>query len=372
MNLSKVYFTNLRTRPGKSLLDKLEILVDKAGIKDIDFAKKFVAIKIHFGEPGNLGYIRPNYAARIVKIIKKAGGLPFVTDANTLYSGQRSNAVDHLNAAMENGFNPMVLGCNAIIADGVKGTEYREVEINLKNCKKAMIGSAIADADIIISMNHFKGHELTGFGGALKNIGMGCASRGGKLDIHCTSKPKIDSEKCTGCNQCVRNCNHSAVQLNNSKKAEINYEICVGCAQCVAVCMFGAAIPVWDGSTEIANEKVAEYSYAVLKDKPNFHINFLMNISPDCDCWGNNDASVVADIGIAASVDPVALDRACADIVNKAPALKNSFIFDKEEEYIEGRDKFNHIHPVTNWDFCLGHAEKIGLGTRDYELMNLD
>ncbi len=372
MAKSNVYFTNLRTSPGKSLPDKMEALVKKAGINDIDFEKKFAAIKIHFGEPGNLAYLRPNYAARIVKIIKSRGGLPFVTDANTLYSGQRSNAVQHLDAAMVNGYNPLVLGCNTIIADGLKGTEYREIEINKKNCKKAMIASAIADADIIISMNHFKGHEMTGFGGALKNIGMGSASRGGKLEIHCTSKPQIVKEKCVGCGQCVKNCVHSAVQLNSTKKAEINYDLCVGCGQCIAVCMYGASIPVWDGSAKVSNEKIAEYSYAVLKDKPNFHINFIMNVSPDCDCWGTNDAALVADIGIAASKDPVALDRACVDIVNKAPALAGSSLLENDKKFIEGHDKFTCIHPQTDWKVCLEYAEKIGLGTQNYELINLD
>ena len=187
MEKSKVYFTDLRTKPGLNLLDKLERLVKKAGIENIDFKNKFVAIKIHFGEPGNLAYIRPNYARRMVQIIKGLKGMPFLTDSNTLYTGRRANAIEHLEAAMENGFNPLTVGCNIIIADGIKGTDYREIEIHGKHCEKAKIGAAIADADIIISMNHFKGHEMTGFGGAIKNLGMGSGSRGGKLEMHSAS-----------------------------------------------------------------------------------------------------------------------------------------------------------------------------------------
>ena len=192
MGKSKVYFTNLRTVPGNDMLRKLEKLVRKAGIADIDFSGKFVAIKIHFGEPGNLAYIRPNYAARVVDVIRSLGGKPFLTDANTLYSGGRSNAVDHLDAAMENGFNRIGAHADVIIADGLKGTDYKEVPCGGKLCPSPKIGAAIADADIVISMNHFKGHEQSGFGGALKNLGMGSASVGGKLELHSSSQPKID------------------------------------------------------------------------------------------------------------------------------------------------------------------------------------
>lgn len=242
MNTSKVYFTNLRTTPSSNLLDKMERLVKRAGIANIDFKNQFVAIKIHFGEPGNLAYIRPNYAARLVSLLRELGAKPFLTDCNTLYSGRRSNAVDHLQSAMENGFNPMSAGCNVIIADGVKGTDYREIEIDGQYCKAPKIGAAIADADIIISMNHFKGHEQAGFGGALKNLGMGCASVGGKLELHCASQPRIDTEACKGCNICVKHCAHDAIHLNNNRKAEIDYERCVGCGQCVALCQYDGAV----------------------------------------------------------------------------------------------------------------------------------
>lgn len=369
MEKSKVYFTGLRTKPGVNLLDKLEKLIKSAGMENMDFKNKFVAIKIHFGEPGNLAFIRPNYAARVVRVIKELGGKPFLTDANTLYSGRRSNALDHLEAAMENGFNYMTLGCNVIIADGIKGTDFKEIEINQEYCKTVKIGTAIADSDLIISMNHFKGHEMTGFGGAIKNLGMGCGSRGGKLEMHSASQPKIKEKNCIGCKQCISSCGHQAMTLNNKGKAEINYEKCVGCGQCVAVCQFNGAQVVWNESADIANRKIAEYTYGVLKDKESFHINFIMNVSPNCDCWNSNDMAIIPDIGIAASFDPVALDMASVDMVNKAPIIKGSIL--EDINYNDEGDKFNHIHGDTDWRAGLLHAEKIGIGKMDYDLIIL-
>ncbi|MDO9580811.1 MAG: DUF362 domain-containing protein, partial [Bacteroidales bacterium] len=233
MSVSKVYFTNLRAKPSQNLLKKLETLVIKAGIDKIDFQRKIVAIKIHFGEPGNLAYLRPNYAARIVKMLKAREAIPFLTDCNTLYYGSRSNAPTHLETAFENGYNPLATDCPVIIGDGIKGSEYREIELNMEYCTTAKIGSAVADADIIISMNHFKGHEMTGFGGALKNLGMGCASVGGKLFLHSGSSPEIFEDNCTGCKICEKYCAYNAIEVGKDKIAHIDYLKCVGCGQCV-------------------------------------------------------------------------------------------------------------------------------------------
>lgn len=373
MDKTKVYFTNLRTTPSSNLLDKMERLVKRAGITNIDFKNQFVAIKIHFGEPGNLAYIRPNYAARMATLLRSLGAKPFLTDCNTLYSGRRSNAVDHLESAMENGFNPISAKCEVIIADGLKGTDYREIEINGEYCKAPKIGAAIVDADIVLTMNHFKGHEQTGFGGALKNLGMGCASVGGKLELHSASQPIVDRENCKSCNICVKHCAHDAIHLDGSKIATIDYEKCVGCGQCVALCQYDAAV-MGDGDTsERLNYKIAEYSKAVLLDKPNFHISFIMNVSPECDCWNHNDAAIVPDLGIAASFDPVALDKACADIVINAPILEtgNRLSDSPHHDHLEGCDKFHIMHPETNWQAGLEHAEKIGLGTQEYELITV-
>ena len=369
--MSKVYFTDFRVKNGRSLLDKLETLVKKAGIEQIDFAGKFTAVKIHFGEPGNLAYIRPNYAARLVQFLLTKQAKVFLTDANTLYCGRRSNAVDHLQSAMENGFNPMAVPCPVIIADGLKAIDYREVSIDGEYCKTAKIGAAIADADVIISMTHFKGHEQTGFGGALKNLGMGSASAAGKLEMHSSSKPAMDEAKCTSCGQCVKYCAAKAVTLNNRRKAEIDYVKCTGCGQCIAVCQYDAAHVVWDNASDLTCYKIAEYSLAVVRDKPHFHISFIMDVSPDCDCWGCNDVPIVPNIGMAASFDPVALDKACADLVTAAAANTGSRLNVHEHGALQGKDKFKLIHPKTDWKAGLAHAEKIGLGSMDYEMITV-
>jgi uncharacterized Fe-S center protein len=350
----------------------MERLVKRAGIETIDFKNQFVAIKIHFGEPGNLAFIRPNYAARLTTLLHSLGAKPFLTDSNTLYSGGRSNAVDHLQSATENGFNPLSAKCNVIIADGVKGTNYREIHIGGEYCRAPKIGAAIADADIVISMNHFKGHEQSGFGGALKNLGMGSASVGGKLELHSSSQPVIDREECTGCRICEKYCAHDAIHVGSDRKAVIDYERCVGCGQCVALCQYEGAVMGEGDTSERLNCKIAEYAQAVVAGKPNFHLNFIMNVSPECDCWNHNDAALIPDLGILASFDPVALDQACADLVTQAPALSGSKLSEKyPHEHLVGKDKFRLAHPDTHWQAGLEHGEKIGLGTRQYELITI-
>jgi uncharacterized Fe-S center protein len=369
--MSKVYFTDMRTRPGRNLPDKLEILVKKAGIEEIDFKDKFTAIKIHFGEPGNLAYIRANYARRLVKYLLTRQAKPFLTDSSTLYLGRRSNAIDHIESAFENGFNPLTVPCPVIIADGLKAIDYQEIPVHLNYCKTAKIGSAIAEADIIVSMNHFKGHEQAGFGGAMKNLGMGSASRMGKLELHSSSQPTVDQSLCTSCGQCVKYCASDAIHLNADKKAEIDYKKCVGCGQCVAVCQFDAAQPVWDNSVDVMNFKIAEYVVGVLKNKPNFHINFVIDVSPNCDCWNCNDAAIVPNLGIAASFDPVALDKACADLVTQSGANLNTALNVHKQGELQGTDKFKLIHPNTDWLAGLKYAETIGVGSLKYELITV-
>ena len=372
MTKSKVYFTNLRSKPSANLPKKLDNLVKKAGIEEIDFDRKLTALKIHFGEPGNLAYLRPNWAAQIIRLLKTLNANPFLTDCNTLYYGRRSNAPDHLHAAFENGYNPLATDCQVIIGDGLKGIDYRDINLGMEYCTSAKIGSAIADADIIITLNHFKGHEITGFGGALKNLGMGCASVGGKLFLHSGSSPEIYEPNCTGCRICEKFCNYDAIKVEKDKIAHIDYDKCTGCGQCIAVCQYDSARVVWQGASETINKRIAEYSFAVLMDKPSFHINFIIDVSPDCDCWGFNDYPLVPDIGIAASFDPVALDQASADLVIAAPALSGSRIRKSPEEgQMDGQDKFSASHHNTDWQAGLEHAEKIGLGTRSYELIEV-
>ena len=367
METSKVYFTNLRTTPSSNLLDKMERLVKRAGIANIDFQNQFVAIKIHFGEPGNLAFIRPNYAARMATLLRNLGAKPFLTDCNTLYSGRRANAVDHLESAMENGFNPISAKCDVIIADGLKGTEYREIEIDGEYCKAPKIGSAIADADIIISMNHFKGHEQTGFGGALKNIGMGCGSRAGKMEQHNAGKPHVEQKRCVGCKVCTTICAHSAITVED-RKAAIDHSKCVGCGRCIAVCARNAITINFDESHTNLSRKMAEYAKAVVDGRPCFHISLVIDVSPNCDCRAENDAAIVPNVGMFASFDPVALDMACVDAVNAQSPLRDTAA---DAGDCHDHDYFHRIHPDTDWMSCLEHAEKLGLGTREYELVKI-
>ena len=327
MSASKVYFTDMRCPVGTGLLDKLKKLIEKAGIDSIDMDSKFVAIKIHFGEPGNLSFLRPNFAKMVADKVTSLGGRPFLTDCNTLYVGRRKHALEHLAAAQENGFSPLSTGCQMIIADGLKGTD--EMEVPLEGCdhfQSAFIGRAIMDADIFISLTHFKGHESTGFGGAIKNIGMGCGSRAGKMAMHSIGKPGIDAEKCRGCKTCTHYCAQSAISIGEDHKARIDHDLCAGCGRCIGVCNFDAISNAFDAGSTILNERMAEYTKAVIQNRPHFHVSIVNQVSPYCDCHAENDAAVVPDIGMFASFDPVALDHACIDAVNAAPAISTSVL----------------------------------------------
>ena len=374
MEKSKVYYSDLRALPGTDLLVKLQRLIRRAGIGEIDMENKMVAIKIHFGEPGNLSYLRPNYAKAVADVIKDLGGRPFLTDCNTLYVGRRKNALDHIDAAYENGFTPFSTGCNVIIADGLKGTDDVEVPVvGGELIKSAKIGRAIMDADVFITLSHFKGHESTGFGGCLKNIGMGCGSRAGKMEQHNSGKPTVDHEVCRGCHICARNCAHGAISFGEDGKASIDHNKCVGCGRCLGACNFDAIYNENSSANDELNKKIAEYSKAVVDGRPNFHINLVIDVSPYCDCHAENDAPIIPDVGMFASFDPVALDQACADACNKMPVMPGSLLDDEmhAEHFCDHHDHFSNTSPETNWKVCLEHAEKIGLGSREYELIKV-
>ena len=372
MEKSKVYFTDFRAKPGYNLLQKLERLIKTAGIENIDFKNKFVAIKIHFGEPGNLAFLRPNYSKVVADVVKELGGKPFLTDCNTLYVGGRKNALDHIDAAYLNGFTPLSTGCNVIIADGLKGTDEAYIDIDKEYVKTAKIGRAIADADVFISLSHFKGHEATGFGGAIKNVGMGCGSRAGKMEQHSSGKPLVNSSKCKKCKQCQKICAHSAITYSEEGVAQIDHSRCVGCGRCIGICNFDAIKPPFDEANDVLNMKMAEYAYAVIKDKPNFHISLICDVSPNCDCHSENDAPIIPDIGMLASFDMVALDKACADLVNKQTAFSNSALGEKLEKADKDHDDNIHMnHPETHWESQITHGKKIGLGNPDYELITI-
>ena len=373
MEKAKVYYTDFRAKIGEGLPTKLKRLIKAAGIGDIDMDGKFVAVKMHFGELGNLSFLRPNYARAVVDVVKEFGGVPFLTDCNTLYPGSRKNAIEHLYCAWENGFTPMTVGCPIIIGDGLKGTDDIEVPVEGgEYIDKAKIGRAVMDADIFIRLSHFKGHETTGFGGAIKNIGMGCGSRAGKKAQHMNGQPEIDHELCRGCRACLRECANDGLSFDEStRKMSINTQNCVGCGRCIGACNFDAIAFANYAATKDLNCRMAEYTKAVIQNRPNFHVSLIVDVSPNCDCHAENDAPILPNIGMFASFDPLALDQACVDACLKATPLPNSQLAEamEKEDFCDHHDHFENTTPNSEYKTCLAHAEKIGLGTRDYEIV---
>ena len=376
MAQSKVYFTDFRTTAfGDGLPVKLQKLLRKAGIGTIDMEGKFVAIKLHFGELGNISYLRPNYARAVADLVKEMGGKPFLTDCNTMYPGSRKNALEHLECAWQNGFTPLTVGCPVIIGDGLKGTDDINVPVDGgEYVTEAKIGRAIMDADIFISLTHFKGHEMTGFGGAIKNIGMGCGSRAGKTEQHSNGKPYISEELCRGCRRCLRECANNGLVFDETvKKMHVDLNNCVGCSRCLGACNFDAIQFNDNNANAVLNCKMAEYTKAVVDGRPHFHISLVVDVSPNCDCHGENDAPILPNIGMFASFDPLALDQACVDACLAAEPMPHSQLSDhlSQPGFLDRHDHFTNSAPESEWKSCLEHSEKIGLGNRCYELISL-
>ena len=364
----KVYFTDFCTANYETLPQKLARLIMTAGIDQIDFQDKYVAIKIHFGELGNMAHLRSGYARVLVQIIKDLGGKPFLTDCNTLYVGSRKNALDHLETAYLNGFTPYSTGCHILIADGLKGTD--DVAVPVEDCeyiKEAYIGRSIMDADIVISLNHFKGHEDAGFGGALKNLGMGCGSGRGKRAMHDACRPVVDKEKCIACGACQDICAHDAPHLVDGAM-EMDHHKCAGCGRCIHVCPVEAIKTDIRDASLYLNYKIAEYSKAVVQGRPHFHISLVRDVSPCCDCHAENDIPIVPDVGMFASFDPVALDLACAEAVIRQPVNPGSAL---ERANRPDLDNITGNFPHTDWRSQIAHGKKIGLGEDSYELVRI-
>ena len=367
---SKVYFAGARAQSREtSLLNKIAKLFKEAGFDKIMKEDDLVAVKLHFGERGNTRFIRPIYVREVVAQVKKMKAKAFLTDANTLYRGERKNAVDHLNAAISNGFSYATIGAPIIIADGLKGKSFSEVRIDKKHIKSAKISNEIYYADALIAVTHFKGHEGTGMAGSMKNLGMGAASPAGKQVQHAGVLPSVNKNVCIGCARCRKWCPAEAITIEN-KKSFIHAEKCIGCMECVTVCPTGAISIMWNESTRNLQEKMVEYVYAVLENKQNKagFFSFIMDVTPDCDCTPWSDVSVVPDIGILASRDPVAIEQASLDLVNAQEGLKDTAL---KSAFSSGKDKFRDLHPAVEAHLQIDYAEELGLGSKSYTLVEI-
>ncbi len=367
--MSKVYFTDLRTSLKRNIFDKIVDLLNRTKIDTRVKPNDIVAIKLHFGEYGNTSYLRPVYLRAIADRVRKAGGKPFLTDTNTLYTGSRSDSVSHLSTAILNGFDYSCAGAPLIIADGLRGANGAKVPIDGEVLETVSIAKEIVDADGIIVVTHVKGHEISGFGGALKNVGMGCATREGKLVQHSTVAPKINAASCKGCKFCLQYCPAGAISLTR-KKASIGGEACIGCGECIIVCPHGAIEIEWNESPDIFQKKMVEHAWGALKgkEKKSIYLNFLTQVSPACDCYPHSDAAIVRDIGILASTDPVAIDAASCDLINNEASMPNTAI---KNPLYPGDDKWQALYPSVDWTVQLTHGEKIGLGERAYMLVKI-
>ncbi|MGZ7049698.1 MAG: DUF362 domain-containing protein [Methanobacterium sp.] len=366
--MNKVYFSDFRSRnTGENKIHKIKRLFEAAGFHDIIRKKDLTAIKLHFGEKGNDSYISPVFVRQIVDKVKEIGARPFLTDTNTLYYGSRHNAVKHLNTAILNGFDYAVAGAPIIIADGIRGDNEVEVEINLRHFKAAKIAGDVERSDSMIVLSHFKGHGMSGFGGAIKNLAMGCASSEGKLEQHECAKPVLSTE-CIGCGKCIGACPVSAMYMEDDK-SRINYDECIACNNCFMKCPESLIDLDWD-SIEPFIEKITEYAYGAIKNKQNkvCYMNFLMDITPDCDCVPWSDSPIVPDIGILASNDPVALDMASYKMVNQQCGFKDSLL---SRNYEKGEDKFRGLYQKIDGEIQMRYGQEIGLGSMDYELIKM-
>jgi uncharacterized Fe-S center protein len=367
---STVYVADLRARgPGDSLPHKLQRLFDAAGFAGLVTEGDRTAIKLHFGERGNTTYLSPVFVRTIVDRVRRCGARPFLTDTNTLYTGSRDNAVDHLTTAIEHGFAYAVAGAPVIIADGLTGTHSREVPVAGTHFSAVKIAGDIFDADAMIVLSHFKGHELAGFGGAIKNLAMGCAPVAGKLEQHAGLQPAIDPDLCTGCGECALACPRAAIEAGDGP-SRIRTERCIGCGECITVCPAGAIAFDWEGGVPVFLERMAEYACGIAAQKAGKvgYLNFLLHITPHCDCVPWSDSPIVPDIGILASTDPVALDRASLDLVNRQQGLAGSLL---SAHHRPGEHKFRGVWPHIEGEIQIAHAEALGLGTTHYRLENV-
>jgi uncharacterized Fe-S center protein len=328
-------------------------LAERASLSFIQ-PRDMVAVKTHFGEKGSNGFVRPVFMKAFAGLIKKEQGIPFLTETATLYRGQRSNAVEHINMAAKHGFTSEATDLPIIMADGLLGDEEVAVDIPGKLYSSVYVATLIVKSQALILVSHFTGHLAAGFGAALKNLGMGCASRRGKLVQHSTAKPSIKKANCTACGECVRWCPQDAITLKDGA-AVINRKLCIGCGECLAVCRFEAVGYNWSETYEQLQRKVTEHAWGAVigKGEKVLCFNFLTRITKDCDCMGTFEP-ISPDIGILFAKDPVALDAASLDLLEERA----------------GR-KMNRLAYDIPYRLQLDHAREIGFGTTDYRLIEV-
>lgn len=367
--MSTVYFASARLAGGRGLMERLEALVGAAGLEFVQ-PGDLVGVKLSFGEYGNTAFLRPPYVRKVVDLIRARGGKPFLTDSNTLYHGRRANSVDHVSLAIEHGFGYAQIGAPVILADGLRSGIVAEIPVGHRHFDTVKVGAVAMEMDALVCLSHFKGHLVAGFGGAIKNIGMGLASRATKQRMHAgTVRPSFaKGQTCTACGRCVEVCQVGAARLEGDR-AVFDYDLCVGCADCIPACPAGVLELLWTEKPEVLGEKMAEVTEAIVRRLSGrcLYVNFLLDITPDCDCFPRNDVPIVPDIGILASRDPVALDLASAELVNAQASEPGSVI----GGHPAGADKFRALHPEIDWRAQLRHAESIGLGSCTYTLREL-
>jgi hypothetical protein len=361
----KVYFADFGESPQRNIFSKLSDMMDRLPLSQVAGRDDLVAVKVHFGERGNTAFVPPHFVRAVVEKIRALGAKPFVTDANTLYVGSRSNSVDHLETAHRHGFTYSSLGCPVLIADGLRGGAFVEAEVRGRHLNRVKLAHDLAKADAIVCVTHFKGHELAGFGGSIKNLGMGGGARGGKLAMHSDVTPVIKAEKCIACGKCAANCPAGAIAVDRS--AVIDPKKCIGCGSCIVVCPTHACRNGWDTGARQMQEKMVEYlaGFAGNKRGRIAYLNFIMNVSPACDCYGHAGHPIVPDIGVCGSLDPVAVDAASNDLVMKAEGSRNSSL---AKGHQPGGDKFRALYPEVDWSWQLDYAQELGLGQRAYQL----
>ncbi|PWR71475.1 DUF362 domain-containing protein [Methanospirillum lacunae] len=368
--VSDVFLARMRIKsPDENNLTKITKLLKAAGLSDRIEEGDLTAVKLHFGELGNDTYIKPVFVRQVVDEIKGLKGKPFLTDTNTMYIGARHNAVDHLQVAIRHGFCYAVVDSPVTIADGLTGNNTRMVAVKGKHFESVKIAGDIADADAMIVLSHVKGHALSGFGGAIKNLAMGCATPLGKRDQHQGMQANINPQSCVGCGFCVTQCPFDAIRCNG-KVARVEKSICYGCSACLQVCPENAIDFNWKDDVPKFIERMVEYAAGAVAGKEGkiIYLSFVMSVTPDCDCVPWSDAPIVPDIGFLASTDPVAIDATAVDLINQQPGIKESCL---HEHHAPGEHKFTGLWAKVDGEHQIRYGERMGLGSREYRLVEV-